>query len=613
MHTQTPAAPSALSLAALDARVSAEPPDPAVGDANLAALREVDPELAGRIEAVELPGHWTVAGALDGTPTWRIEPPGHPPAWLGGTAAPRVRADAVLARVRCDDRNPALPSAGCGWEIRWLIKRLPPGGAAYVFEPDVRLLAAVLRLVPLAGAIRSGRCRFVTHEDAAWLVGLLEREPGLLAPGRIVTLPSVSRERLMQVEQLCSQVMERIGELRQRRIEQVRKRFAARPPVDPPRRLLVAALTADATAQRLAHELAAARPERLELAATACDASQRGHMLAHLLAAEAFEPDAVLAVGHDPRPLSEAIRRPGLCWHVSLLDASAARREQADVHLAASPAIADALREAGIGKDCIRPFYWATSEAWLERTAVLGDRPIDAGRVWLLGELPREDPKRFGITHTTHKRLWAELHRVAGRLWCEPAVLDVEAILRMASDRCDVRVRDPQIRTSFLRLIRLAVVPRAVRLALLRLARQAGCEVTAIGSGWDDVAGVRQEPDATRAVAGLLEDPDTPRPVVLCGSLPDPLSEAVVQLAAAGLPLVMYQPRRRWLAQRLGGVIDPQHDAGCFDHARGLLAQLDPRGAPERLGGQSAGLREKLTGHTWSQRLAQIGRVRFVR
>ncbi len=608
----TLAADAAPNLAVLDARRRIEAPDASVFEANLAALRIVDPELAAGLAGVELPEHWAVVEALDGTPVWRIEPPGHPPAWLGGSAAPRVRADAVLARVRCDDRNPALPSAGCGWEILWLFERLPVSGAVYVFESDPQTLAAVLRLVPLADAIRSGRCRFVPHDDPDRLVGLLEREPGLLAPGRIVTLPSVPRERLMQIERLCSQVMDRMTELRNRRIEQICERFAARPPAAPPRRLLITALTPDAPPHRLATELAEARPAGVVLAASVCDRPQQAHLLAHLIAAEAFDPDAVLAVGHDPRRLSEPLHRPGLWWHTSLPEATQVDPDAAALHLPASPTIAAALREAGVANERIAPLYWAVSPAWLEQTAPLATRPIDPRRVWLLGDLPHDDPQRFGITHTTHKRLWQALHRVAERVWSEPTVLEAGAILRLASDRCDVHVRDEQIRSSFLRLIRLAVVPRAVRLALLRLARQAGCRVTAIGSGWDAVESVRHEPDVPRAVASLLQDETAPRPVVLHGSLPEPLTRPLVQLAAAGLPLLLYAPQRRWLADQLGGVLDPQRNVQTFEHARGLLRQLE-RGADDGPD-QAQRLRDKLAGCTWSHRLAALlADSRFVR
>ncbi len=609
MHrADAPAPPAAVSLAALDARRRSEAPDPAIWTGNLAALREVDPTLAGRVEAAELPESWSPVEALDGTPVWRIEPPGHPPAWLGGSAAPRVRADAILARVRCDDRNPALPSAGCGWEILWLIERLPPAGAVYVFEPDVQALSAVLRVVPLAEAIRTGRCRFVAGQDAAALIDLLDREPGLLAPGRIVALPSVPHDRLTQLEQLCSQVMEQIGEHRQRRIEQIRTRFAASPPAHPPRRLLIAALTSDPIAHELACELAASDSPGMSLAATVCDAPSRGHMLAHLLAAEACMPDAVLAVGHEPRPLSEPIARPGLLWHITPLDAAEAHEPQAELHLAASPAIAEALRQAGIAADRVAPLYWAVSDAWLDRTRPLVERPLDPRRVWLLGDLPADNPRRYGITHTTHRRLWSELHRVAARVWSEPTILEPEAILRLASDRCDVHVQDAHVRNSFLRLIRFVIVPRAIRLALARLARQAGCRVTTIGAGWEDDAGVQHQPAAGQAIEALLADPATPRPVVLSGSLPDPLTRSAVQLAAAGLPLVAYEPRAGWLADRFGGVIDPRSDAASFDSAQRLLRALDTlRRAPDPTARRAARLRARLeAGHTWRQRLERL-------
>ena len=151
---------TAFDLAQLDAYRPATL-DPPVFSANLAALAADQPQLADELRQVVLPETWRPALALDDFPTYRLEPPGQPPAWLGGSAVPLTRARARLAKLEFAGKNPALPACGAGAEAHYLLERLPSHLAMYIFEAEIAVLAAVLRVQDWSAAITHGRCALV--------------------------------------------------------------------------------------------------------------------------------------------------------------------------------------------------------------------------------------------------------------------------------------------------------------------------------------------------------------------------------------------------------------------------------------------------------------------
>ena len=110
-------AAAAPDLAALDTWRPA-PLDEHAWAANLAAVAAEDSELAASSQAVVLPETWRPAWGLDDSLTFRVESPGEPAAWLGGTAAPIRRAQAVLGETKNPGTNIALPCLGAGGEVQ---------------------------------------------------------------------------------------------------------------------------------------------------------------------------------------------------------------------------------------------------------------------------------------------------------------------------------------------------------------------------------------------------------------------------------------------------------------------------------------------------------------
>ena len=212
------AAPS-ISLAVLD-EPHALAPEPAILTANLAALREVQDELAAHVEAVAPPAPWRPVHALDGTATYRVEAAGQPPQWLDGTATPRVRARALLSSYEPGPKNPALPDLLTGAELLRLLEILPPHLAVFVFVAELGTLRALLTIHDLTDPLRAGRCVFLPPEREAEILGaLLERHPGLAPPATILLADLVDASRIALVKQVCETVGSAVNQQRAARLQ----------------------------------------------------------------------------------------------------------------------------------------------------------------------------------------------------------------------------------------------------------------------------------------------------------------------------------------------------------------------------------------------------------
>jgi len=589
-------------------------PDPRIWCENLASLRLVQPDLSSRLATLVLPDDWRPALALDGTPTWRIEPPGQPAQWLAQSAAPGTRARALLRDLAAADRNPALASIGTGAELSLLLERLATWQAVYVFEEDELCLSAVLRLVPLARALAESRCVLVpAREEERFLIEWLDRLPGMLPPGNLICLPSLPRPRVEHLHRVCESVVQRTSEHRAARLESLRSRAAdPRPPAGPTPRLVTAALTPDPLAQRLALRLASAA-RRLGWAATECvmDHPRRAGPLPHAERLCEFGPELIVCVNHPWGWLPLQVGGATFCeWHLSEDDVPATLpAAESTYYLAASPRVARALGNAGAPPDRIVEFFHAADpEAFAERGETVS--PM----ILLVGHLPDRRPAACGIEHSSHLHLWGAIERAAADAWERCAPLDPDALLRRAEQVSRVRISIHSLRQQWLKLIGRILIPALVLEAAAEIVTAAGLEPVAVGAGWQ-----RLDKPPVRVLAENEADLPAlagPRPlaVILVGR-PDPLSFALIHAAAAGYPLILHAPAGAGLAAQLGSVLHPGQHLTRFAGSRELRAALaalraDPSPAIRRA--QQA--REHLRAHhTLEHRLRAVAELAGVR
>jgi len=637
----SPAAPP--DLARLDACRPATL-DPQVWTSNLAALSAQQPALAAELRPVVLPDTWRPAFALDGFLTFRLEAPGGPPEWLGQTAAPRTRAQALLKEFDAADRNTALPVIGAGAELLHLLARLPAHLAVFVFETDVRALAAVLRIADLAAEIGRGRCIFVPPDSSSglgagreieFLTELLDAHPGLMPPGNILLPDLLSPARIERLRLACEEVGREVGQRRAKRLHELAAGaeraadFSPRGLEAAPRpRLALLSLVPDARTHAIAGCVErAARSLGWDVLLRVTADPRSVHVLAHCDALIRFQPTITLCVNHLRAALPLPPRGRTCAW---LLDEAAVPAQLPDddtLYLAASPRVADALRRAGARADTLLDWFWGCE-------AGPDDEPAGQpeNTVLLIADLPPEQPEAYGVRQPTHKRLWSHLRGIAAKLWQTPTVLETEKVLERGERESGVELRDRVLRDDMLRLIARALVPGVALEQIAAALVGESAQVLVLGRGWERLAGGGAKSNfaplgGVKVLGGDLFDlPDRgaglrPLACIFAGQR-DPLGPTLLYAAARGWPLVLHCPGSRGLQSArsrgrgssggaLGDVLRPaQHFepfSGLPELRRAVHALRDaPQAAAQRAARARRQVREH---HSYARRLEELAAV----
>lgn len=597
------------------------PRDPSVWARNLAALRTAAPELAADLEHVSLPDTWQPAFALDGFPTWRLEPPGEPPQWLGHTAAPLARAGGLLARAEFAPRNYALPCAAAGAELHLLLQRLPALLAVFVFETDIRVLAALLRLHDWSDPITRGRCTLVPPgREIAALDHLLATCPGLLPPAEILLPDLVAPARQDELRRIGEEVVRRCERQRVAELSQCQARFQAAPARLPPTpRLAVLSLTGDPGAGGAAAAIGAAA-EALGWEATTLTVSdpRRMHPLVHVQALAAFQPDVALCINHGlsrlpVTPTASDRQRRRSYWDtgttcVWVLDEAGLppRAEWERVHcLAATPRIRAALEAAGVPTSAIRPWYWACDSA-PTTDADAGTAADD--EILLVADLPDTRPECCGITQVTHQQLWERLRSRVLRAWPTPQILHPDHLLTQAEREAQVALEDSALRQTFLRLTERLLIGAVITEQIARAVLNDAGRLLVLGRGWER-SGLN---NVTHVGSHWYDLPDDgprlrPRACIFAGHH-DPLHPALVRAAARGWPLLVHRPGGASLGAALGDVLHAGEHFEPFTDVGELRRALKSiRGTSSATRARAERARQHVvTSHTFQRRLEML-------
>lgn len=178
------------------------PPDPAILERNLGALRTTHPDLAGRLAAIDLsPYSATPARTRDGQLSYRFTPPSGKTQWLGRSSIPRVRASILMEQFDPGQGNVLLPGLGEGTEVETLLHSLAPPRVVFVWEPDPVNIRLVLAIHDLSAALSAGRLVVLqcsTQDLLPTLTDWLVRRPAVQCPSRIMVWPWQSQAEMAQ-------------------------------------------------------------------------------------------------------------------------------------------------------------------------------------------------------------------------------------------------------------------------------------------------------------------------------------------------------------------------------------------------------------------------------
>ncbi|MEW6252339.1 MAG: hypothetical protein AB1716_16995 [Planctomycetota bacterium] len=613
----------------------------AVWQRNLDALAHEQPEFSNELRGLAVPSAWRPVLGLDGAPTYRLEPVGQAPVWLGGTAAPRTRASGLLACFDPAGKNPALAGCWAGAEAELLLARLPGHYVVFVFEVDAHVLAAVLRIRDFSAAIRAGRCIFIPPgREAAGLAALLARYPGLLPPGDIVLPDLVPAERVETLRTVCTQAMSDALTARQARLDALQRsravdvgtakfnfavplNFAASRPQDHTQaapRLAVLALGPAPGEHELAGMVAGAACQLGWPAAVSTLGPRDAHPLVHAERLAALGPSLTLCIGHARNPLPLWLPGVVCAWVLDEATAQNAALTTDVLYLAASPLVAGVLRERVPAGGEVMDWFWAVPDGsgdGISGPDARGPPALEIGEsVVLVADLPDTRPGAWGVTHSTHRLLWERLRTILAREWERSKVPAAEGLLLRAERETGLELRDAELRAGLLRLVEHVLLPATyaeqVARALVRLAGG----VAVAGRGWEllNLAGLRPCGADLRPCGAELRAPPPAaerghiRQVCVLAGRRDPLCPGLLAFGAGGWPLIIHDPGHRTLVGGLGGVLEAGRHYESFADTAQLQARLRlVREAAEPARRRAVRTQEHLRErHTYARRLCEL-------
>ena len=581
-------------------------PDPSIWDANLKSIHHENPTLAQQLADTVLPANYQPVSALDGFPTYLLETREGSPAWLTGTAAPRTRATALLARTTFANKNPALATIAAGAELEHLLTCLARQQAVYVFESDLLLLAAVLRSLDFSPSIAAGRCIMLPPESPQeYLEALLEQHPGLLPPTTIVAMPGVNPARIEQVQRICETLARDTEQNRADQLGRLQVRNVIRNAAEQDtRRLAIVALEHDAEHHHLAAQLVEAAAQ-LGWQACACMANgpRKVGILPHYEALAELDPDLTICIGRRPNALPLRPDNPCFLWHLHADKVPATAASDDTVHLAASPQVAEALLRSGISGARLADFHWALASEIEGRPSDSEriDQSSQSGIIVLMGDLPDTDTACCGIEQPTHKRLWSQIIQTASKLIGSAEFYQPITLLHRAERTCRVALGERTLSERMVRLIEHILIPEVALRTILERLHHESYEVVTIGRGWErcSTAGLKSLTEITEGVAVLA---------ALFAGRTDPLSPNIFRAIDRGWPLVIHSPGKSPLTQQLGGMIQPGQHYEPFADLKQLSAVLKSiRAEPQSYRRRCSNTRDHVrTHHTYAQRLSKL-------
>jgi hypothetical protein len=517
-------------------------------DANLSALGEDQPELARRIEQLEIPAWIEPATGRDGSDTFRIHHDDGTWHWFGRSSMPSVSAPALMAGFRSDGHNVILPTVATGRELLIAAERSPRHSAVFVFEADPLAIKLALCLYDLSELIRMRRVVLLCGDDvASALVEFLAAKPGFEFPQRMVSLPILPPNEQERCRLLIESAGPRVGQAQWAEATRIAKEITTGPASgvssqprivllsrDPRDELLELAGQLGSTLERMGWPLACCLPDRPD----------RCHSVARLESIQQHRPDVVLLLNCLKGPLGRLLPEdlPVCSWLLTpdSIEAALADGVKGNKAIFASqPAMIERLGKAGAPPESLRLLEQAVDPTVFRPLEDSVKTDSSAGYdVAVLADGADLRPAAANITLASHVRLWEQVRVVAAGSIDQGRDDLASRVLDRAGKECGVHLSDADVRSRFIEVIRRRLVPTlAVHTTVERLA-EAGLRVALGGRHWEthnrvkhlvrgpipDAAGRRLIYNGSRVVACPVFDDATVRMVLEC-------------LAAGGCPV----------------------------------------------------------------------------
>lgn len=511
---------------------------------NLAAVGQLQPELARRLADLELPKTIEPSLGRDDTPTFRLLGEDQRLYWLGRTSMPSISAPAAIENFAPGVANVLMPIVGTGLEIDLMCKRVPRYCAVFAYDADPVNVKLALHVTDLAGHLRDGRLILLTFdpiEEA--LPAFLAEHPGYDFPHRMLRHPAISREAIDRLRMASETAAVVTTERQLQTAREVADALARthKPTVGDHPRVTVLSSDPGSEAMTTVGRLTGALAELGWPAAVQAPSSpNQCHNLARLLLVRDHQPDLVMTFNSCTGRLTGFIpaAQPVASWFWpgSVVGPAVEEGYGAGHHLfAATPDLCEQLRAAGVSPERTHLLEVGVDTNCYRSVEIDPERRKQLScDVAILADAVDGSPAAVGIKHHSQVALWNAIRELTDSHAHRYTSSLAPKIVADAEHRTGVKMTADDVREKFVRLLQLRLAKTAVVRAVVTKLRRLGVSVKVWGSGWGDIDNVCD------VVVGHIPDPLGANEIYQCATavvfpvFDDSAARMILEVTASG-------------------------------------------------------------------------------
>lgn len=478
---------------------------------NLTALAQWQPDLAGRLKALEVPASVQSVSGRDGSQTFRLHTrSGGPPTWFGRSSMPSISSGELLAGFQGGGQNVCLPGVLTGSEPLIVAGRIPAFCATFVVEKELLHIKLALHLYDYHQCISLGRIMFFLTECLEeMLLQFFHEHCGYTMPTRLLPIPQCSAAELSELQHRLESVAQSTFEIQQNSMGAIRTRLSKRHPTELPNRPRLAIISNDAkpeTTEEARRLQRAACQLGWPVEVCILDAPGSCHAAGRLSTIEHSDCELVVFVDCVDEYVSTLLPEsiPRASWLLGPLPNGPlpSGRDSKRLYCAPTCSVKKTLLDQGVDERQIALCGpGADTGEWTHFEAKNLDGESPACDVAILIDLPDDRAASHGVTLTSHVQLWRSIQ-------CELAEAiesydpnQAVSILERAEKTSGVTLKDQAGRERFVQFVRDVIAPATYDRMTAHAVADQGFNLSIWGKHW---LANSDSPTLVRAYQGAL-------------------------------------------------------------------------------------------------------------
>ncbi|HVP13068.1 MAG TPA: glycosyltransferase [Phycisphaerae bacterium] len=582
--------------------------DPAIFEANIAALKLFLPKSAERMLAAAPPPSARATLGRDGCLTYAWSDDRERLHWLGRTSMPSIRAAALVDAFQPGNRNVLLAGFGQGAEARLLLDRLLPHQAVMVVEEDAWAAALSLRLYDFSADFQRRRLPLFAGPDA-WdaLQEFLQSSDGYLTPERVLSWPWFEAKAVADVSNRLLEIGKQVARHRASRQDDRRRSRKAGAAAPCSQTIALLSNVPQINVKHLADRLSAAA-DSLDRPCVRfiLDDPAMVHPFAVEDALQECAPGVLVLLDVAPDSLRyELPDAPSIivCAHRHALANEWLSGLDKAVRLGV-PTATQRRQAMELGLDASRvvllpPAAWPRPDS---------GKPHPGDRLIVLADGANTSAEAAGLHLASHCQLWKASLTVL-REHCDTYCDDQAAdILDSVERKLNIRLDSQEVRAGLIDRIRRILGPALVREAYCQALAAAGFDFDLYGEGWASHPALKGYHRGPWPEPRLVDHTLQGHGLLICVEPSGCLRSVVLDALVAGLAVAVRAHPLDETGDGLSAVLDPDRHI-CRFQTRSELVELAGRFTrkPEEFRLQAAATAAHvMAGHTWTHRLQSI-------